>query len=191
MDRLAYIVDIVQSQVIASVKKEQDLQKAVTSNANVIFLLTGDLLSTKKYIDRLKEANKSTFIHLDFIDGLTNSRNAIQYIAREWRPLGIVTTKSNLIKYAKEENLATIQRIFVIDKNALAKGVEIANSVRPDAIEILPGLMPKIIDQITKQTHLPVIAGGLISDKQEIMNGLKAGALAISSGDPSLWNLDL
>lgn len=51
--------------------------------------------------------------------------------------------------------------------------------------------MPKIIDQITKQTHLPVIAGGLISDKQEIMNGLKAGALAISSGDPSLWNLDL
>ncbi|GLO67375.1 MULTISPECIES: glycerol-3-phosphate responsive antiterminator [Oceanobacillus] len=188
---MAHIVDIVQSQVIASVKKEQDIQYAITSNANVIFLLTGNLLSTKQYIDRLKEANKSAFIHLDFIDGLTNSRNAIQYIAREWKPLGIVTTKSNLIKYAKEENLATIQRIFVIDKNALSKGVEIANSVRPDAIEILPGLMPKIIDQITKQTHLPVIAGGLISEKQEIMNGLEAGALAISSGDPSLWNLDL
>ena len=40
-------------------------------------------------------------------------------------------------------------------------------------------------------TTLPIIAGGLISNKEDILNGLSAGALAISSGDPKLWNLDL
>jgi len=51
--------------------------------------------------------------------------------------------------------------------------------------------MPSIIDQLTAQINLPIIAGGLISSKEEILQGLEAGALAISSGDPALWNLDI
>ena len=84
----------------------------------------------------------------------------------------------------------TIQRIFLIDGNALKKGIEIAHSCKPDAIEVLPGIMPTIIDRLTKLTPLPIIAGGLISNRNEIEEGLKAGALAISSGNPKLWNLD-
>ncbi|WP_188454956.1 glycerol-3-phosphate responsive antiterminator [Virgibacillus oceani] len=188
MDKM---VDIVQSQVIASVKEEQDLDKAILSGSNIIFLLTGNLITTKDYLDRLEKANKTTFIHVDFIDGLSNSRSAIKYIADMWNPQGIITTKSNLITFAKEEGLMTIQRIFLIDRNAMNKGIEIAHHCRPHAIEILPGLMPDIIDDLTKLTYLPIIAGGLIKNKEEILNGLEAGALAISSGDPKLWNLHL
>jgi len=180
------IVDIVQSQIIASVKKEEHLFEAVKSNSNVVFLLTGDLITTNDYLNILKEGNKITFIHIDLIDGLSNTKSAIKYIANVWKPKGIITTKSNLIKYAKEEGLLTIQRIFLIDRNALQKGVEIANTIKPDAIEILPGIVPNIIDELTKLTHLPIIAGGLVSHKTEILNGLKAGALAMSAGNPKL-----
>ncbi|HLS61135.1 MAG TPA: glycerol-3-phosphate responsive antiterminator [Virgibacillus sp.] len=185
------IVNIVQSQVIASVKDEEDIQKAIQADSNIIFLLTGNLVTTNIYVDQLKEAKKTTFIHIDFIDGLSSSRAAIKYIADVWKPKGIITTRSHLIKFAKEEGLMAIQRIFLIDRNAMKKGINIAHSSKPDAIEILPGIMPNIIDEITRTTYLPVIAGGLISNKEEILNGLKSGALAISSGDPTLWNLNL
>jgi glycerol uptake operon antiterminator len=185
------LTDIVQSQVIASIKEEADLEKAVQSNANIVFILTGNLITMNDYLKKLKEAGKTTFIHIDFIEGLSNTKSAIKYIAEIWKPAGIITTKSNLIKYAKEEGLMTIQRLFLIDRNALAKGIEIAHNCKPDAIEVLPGLMPAVIDKLTTMTALPIIAGGLISNKEDILNGLRAGALAISSGDPRLWNLDL
>lgn len=188
---MSNIVDIVQSQVIASVKQEKHLDMAIQSNSNIIFLLTGNLMTTKKYIDRLEENGKTVFVHVDFIEGLANTRSAIQFIAEVWKPKGIITTKNNLIKYAKEEGLMAIQRVFLIDHNALKKGIEISHVAKPDAIEVLPGVMPHIIDKLTKLTPLPIIAGGLISEKEEIYSGLEAGALAISSGDPKLWNLNL
>jgi len=185
------IVDLVQSQVIASVKQEKHFGAVKKSNSNIVFLLTGDLMTTQQYLNELKEHNKITFVHVDFIDGLSNTKSAIKFIAEVWQPKGIITTKSSLIKFAKEEGLMAIQRIFLIDKNAMKKGIEIAHSCKPDAIEVLPGIMPSIIDSLTKLTYLPIIAGGLVSTKPEIVEGLKAGALAISSGDPKLWNLNL
>lgn len=184
------IVNMVDSQVIASVKNNQHIDHAAKSSSNLVFLLTGDLITTNKYLSTLHKYNKQTFLHIDFIDGLSNSKSAIKYIAEVWKPKGIITTRPNLIKHAKDEGLMTIQRIFLIDGNGLKKGIEMAHSCQPDAIEVLPGIMPNIIDKITKLTRLPIIAGGLISNKAEILEGLEAGALAISSGNPKLWNLD-
>ncbi|WP_193064313.1 glycerol-3-phosphate responsive antiterminator [Oceanobacillus oncorhynchi] len=185
------IVNIVESQIIASVKSPEHLEMAASSNSNVVFLLTGDLLTTPDYLDVLKKAGKQAFLHIDFIEGLSNSRNALKYIAKVWKPKGIITTRNTLIKYAKEEGLMTIQRIFLIDKNAMKKGVEMADQFQPDAIEILPGLMPTVIDELTTMTKLPIIVGGLISREKEIHEGLQAGALAISSSDPKLWNINV
>ncbi len=185
------IVDLVQSQVIASIKNKNDIDKAITCQSNIAFLLTGNLINMNDYLSKLKQANKHTFIHIDFIEGLSNTKSAIKYIAHTWKPTGIITTKSNLIKFAKEEDLMTIQRIFLIDKSATTKGIEMARSSKPDAIEVLPGLMPSVIDQLTRKISLPIIAGGLIRNKKEILEALESGALAISSGNPSLWNLDL
>ncbi len=185
------IVDLVQSQVIAAIKNEEDIEKAITSNANIVFLLTGNLLNITEYLDRLKEAQKSIFIHIDFIEGLSNTKSAIKYIAQKWKPLGIITTKSTLIKFAKEEGLMVIQRMFLIDHSAISKGISICETYHPDAIEVLPGLMPNVIDHLTRQVNLPIIAGGLISSKEDIIKGLEAGALAMSTGDSSLWNFDI
>lgn len=182
---------MVESQIIASVKSEDDLQAALTSNSNIIFLLTGNLMTIADYINQLRNAGKKVFLHLDFIDGLSNSRNAINYVAKYWKPTGIITTKSHIVKIANEVGLKTIQRIFLIDRAAISKGIEMVKSCQPDAVEILPGIIPKIIDELSRELDYPIIAGGLISDVAEIHAALEAGALAVSSGNIKMWYFDL
>ena len=56
-------------------------------------------------------------------------------------------------------------RFFVIDSIAFDSIRRQTDSVHPDMIEVLPGVMPKIIKRICKESRVPVIAGGLIADK--------------------------
>lgn len=184
------IVDMVDSQVIATVKRQEDMDKAIKSKANIVFLLTGNLLNMKEYINILQQADKKVFLHLDFIDGLGYRKSAIEFIAKKWKPDGIITTKLNVIKYANEEGLATIQRLFLIDTGAIESGVKMIHNCKPDAVEILPGLMPSVIDKLTKKIKQPIIVGGLFSEKEEIVAALESGALAASSSNPDLWNFD-
>ena len=51
----------------------------------------------------------------------------------------------------------------------------------------MPGIMPKILKEIRGYTDIPLIAGGLISDKKDIMAALSAGADAISTTNEALW----
>jgi glycerol uptake operon antiterminator len=185
------LVNMVESQIIASIKDQKDIDKAIKSSANIAFLLTGDISTVENYIKQLREAEMYIFLHLDFIEGLSNTKSAIKYIADVWKPTGIITTKINMIKYAKEEGLITIQRIFLIDRAAIEKGIEMVKSCKPDAVEVLPGLMPKVIDQLSRQLKLPLIVGGLIQEKEDILLALEAGALAVSSGNSAMWNFDL
>jgi glycerol uptake operon antiterminator len=59
---------------------------------------------------------------------------------------------------------------------------------QPDMIEILPGIIvPKMIRKICAKSRVPVICGGLIQDKEDVMNALSAGAAAISTTCPEVW----
>ena len=53
-------------------------------------------------------------------------------------------------------------------------------------IEVLPGVMPKITRRICQNSRVPVIAGGLISDKEDII-ALSAGAVSISTTNQAVW----
>ena len=58
-----------------------------------------------------------------------------------------------------------------------------------DLIEVLPGLMPKIIRRVSQAAGKPVIAGGLISDKEDVTAALGAGAVAVSTTNPAVWKM--
>ena len=92
-----------------------------------------------------------------------------------------------LIKRAKELGMYTIFRFFVIDSMAYENISKQLQMVRPDFIEVLPGVAPKVIKQICKQTNVPVIAGGLIAEKEDVMAMLTNGATSISTTNQELW----
>ena len=56
-----------------------------------------------------------------------------------------------------------------------------------DLIEVLPGIMPKIIRRVRAAAGKPVIAGGLITDKEDVTGALGAGAVAVSTTNPAVW----
>lgn len=49
--------------------------------------------------------------------------------------------------------------------------------------------MPSMIRKVRQMTGIPVLTGGLITEKREVMQALEAGALAISSTAPDVWQM--
>ena len=145
----------------------------------IIFLLFGDICSVGRYVEIAKSAGKMVFVHMDLINGLGNKEVAVDFIREHTGVDGIISTKPQLVKRAKELGLFGILRIFVIDSMAFGNIEKQCASLVPDAVEILPGLMPKIIKKLCSTVNVPIIAGGLISDKEDVMNALTAGARCV------------
>lgn len=173
--------------VIAAVKDETGLKECLYSESQIIFLLFGDICSVGRYVEIAKSAGKMVFVHMDLINGLGNKEVAVDFIREHTRVDGIISTKPQLVKRAKELGLFGILRIFVIDSMAFGNIEKQCASLVPDAVEILPGLMPKIIKKLCSTVNVPIIAGGLISDKEDVMNALTAGAVAISVTNQRVW----
>jgi len=181
------IVDMIDHQTIAAVQKLEDLDTAINSKVDVIFLLAGSIVDVKDLVDKVKAADKRVFLHMEFIGGIAADRSGVAYVANYVQPTGIISTKNNIIRIAKETGLMAIQRIFLIDRGAVVRGIKSAEQCQPDAIEVMPGIMPRIIREMTDMTPLPIIAGGLVGNEGEIAEGLKAGALAVSTSLIDLW----
>jgi glycerol-3-phosphate responsive antiterminator len=77
----------------------------------------------------------------------------------------------------------------MLDSMAFANMERQIKNAKPDVIEILPALMPKIIRKTCAMTSRPVVAGGLVSDKEDVMACLDAGATCISSTNTDVWFL--
>jgi len=181
------INDLVEHQTIAAVQAEEDLEAAILGAPNVIFLITGSILNVRSMVESIHAAGKRVFLHLELIEGIAGDRSGIAYVAREVRPDGIITTRHHVVKIAREQGLMAIQRLFLIDRNAVAKGIKSVEQSQPDAVEVMPGIMPRIIRELVDMTPLPIIAGGLVSSREEIDEALAAGALAVSVGSSRLW----
>ncbi|SDZ03828.1 glycerol uptake operon antiterminator [Proteiniborus ethanoligenes] len=175
--------------VIAAVQSEEDLEPAINSRVSTIFLLCADIFNAKSLVHKIKNAGKNAFIHIDFLEGIGKDAKAIDYIIQVIQPDGIISTKSSHIKIAREKGAFTIQRFFLIDNKSFEMTIKSVKSIKPDMIEIMPGVMPGIIYRMTSQLSIPVIAGGLISNKQDIMEALKAGAIGASTSKKDLWEL--
>ena len=175
--------------IIPAVKDEESLEVCLKSDSSVIFILFGDICGIADIVERIKEKGKLAMVHMDLIAGLGSKEVSVDYIKKRTRADGIITTKPILVKRAKELGLAAVLRFFIIDSMALANRSRQTREARPDCIEVLPGVMPKVIRKITKENKIPLIAGGLISDKEDVCNALDAGAVAVSSTNTKIWFL--
>lgn len=175
--------------IIAALHNNDSLVDAVTSQAKVIFLLSGNILQIADVVNNLKCSGKKVFVHIDLIDGLGKDFASVDYIKQKIKPHGILSTRSNLLKYGKGIGLVTIQRLFLLDSRALNSGVDIIKSYHPDFAEVLPGIIPRGIEELKKRVHQPVIAGGMITLKEDVIQALKAGALAVSTSKKELWHI--
>lgn len=175
--------------VIAAVKNPEQLKLAVNSEAQIIFVLFGDIMNIKQISDIVVSKNKIGIIHIDLVEGLlANKEVVIKYIKEETKFTGIISTKPQVVKLARRYDLIGVQRVFVFDTLSLSN---VKNHIisECDAVEVLPGVIPKVLKIITKYSNKPVVAGGLIETKEEVMQALSSGVTCVSTTKKEIWDM--
>lgn len=174
--------------IIAAINNDRLLEEATESDINVVFVLYGTILTLPKIVEKLKAKGKIVIVHADLITGLSSKEVAVDFIAANTKADGIISTKTNLVKRAKELGLIAGERSFIVDSMALSATITHLTSFKPDFLEVMPGLIYRVISELASY-NIPIVAGGLISDKSEILSALNSGASAISSSSPKIWKM--
>lgn len=179
---------ISEAKIIIAVKNIEDLATALKAEEKIIFLLCGSILNIEEITRKIRAAGKSSFVHTDMIAGFDSKDTLIiDFLKENSYTDGIISTKPTMLKYAKKRGLLTVQRCFLIDSLSYVNSVKMIREAIPDAVEILPGVMPKILKKISEEIPLPIIAGGLIFDKEDIEIAFSSGVTAISTTKKELW----
>lgn len=175
--------------IIASVYDLENLDAALDSNCEIIFLLTGNIFNLKEIAHKIRFKEKGLYISVDSIDGFSKDTWGLEYIVKNICPDGIITSKQNLIKLSMSMGVFTIQRLVISDRDSLKKALNLLKVNRPHALELLPGIIPSLIQQVFEATKISLIASGLIRDRNDIDLAFQAGAIAVASSDQSLWRI--
>ncbi len=181
------ILDILITAPIIAATDSSGWEEAVNSKSKILFHLNADILTVEKEINKAKEADKYIFIHMDLVEGIGKDKKGIEWLYAKGAD-GIISTRNQLIRSAKEIGILAVQRFFILDSKGMHSIAETLESTSPDFIEIMPGVIPKAL-KLFENREIPVIAGGLIENKTEITSVLGNGAIAVSTGKKSLWNL--
>lgn len=178
---------LLDSPVIAAVKDDAGLDAALQSECGAVFLLYGSAAGVCTQVDKVRAAGKLAIVHIDLIDGLSGREAAVDALKALCHPDGLISTKPAVIRRARHLGLVTVQRAFLLDSMSVENLPAQLAVGKPDFLEVLPGIMPRIIARITASTDTPVIAGGLIQYKDEVMAAMGAGAAAVSTSSPAVW----
>lgn len=173
--------------VAASVRTKEDFDISITSKVDVIFLLYSSIMNIEAYVKKAHDAGKKIFIHMDFVEGVGKDRAGMEFVKSVGAD-GILTTKTNMIRPAKDCGLITVQRFFIVDSHSVDTAVESIRIAKPDVVEIMPGVVEKKIREFTEKVSMEILVGGLIELKEEVDAAIEAGATAVSTANRELWN---
>ncbi len=174
--------------IIAAINSDEGLENVLHSRCKVVFILYGSLCNIANIVHRVKQEGKCAFVHVDLIEGTSSKDVVIDFIKETTGADGIISTRASMIKAGNSRGLYTIHRFFLIDSMSFHNVSKQVSLCSPDCIEIMPGCIPKVLRSIQKIVNIPIIAGGLVVDKEDVVAALGAGADAISSTSTRVWD---
>ena len=175
------------SPVIANAASEQAFYTALQAPPEVIFYQNISLPKIQAMTKEAHDTGKKLFVHMDLAEGLGKDRTGVEYLATCGVD-GLISTRGQLIRYAREAGLLTVQRFFLLDSQSLSGISNMIANTTPDWIEVIPGVIGKAIERFAGG-RVPVITGGLIETKAEVTEALRCGAAAVSTSREDLWYL--
>lgn len=174
--------------IIPVVRTDREFRQSLITPGRFVFHMSASLLKMAPMAKIAKEHGKELYIHIDFAEGLGRDMTGIQYLSKIGAA-GIISTRSNLLRMAGDCGLKKVQRVFIMDSRSVETALESIRSVEPTMVEIMPGLIPKVIGRFRAELHIPVVAAGLIENKEEAAAALEAGAAYVSTTKTNLWNV--
>ncbi|MBS1814252.1 MAG: glycerol-3-phosphate responsive antiterminator [Acidobacteria bacterium] len=189
-DKAQWVEIMSHSRIIAAVRSEDTLNAALKSPVRIIYLLFGNPVNLGRMIKAVRDAGKLPLVNADLLQGLSRDAAAVEYLSL-CGAAGIISTHHETLRAARANGLISVLRTFTIDSAAVEAGRRFLAHFQPDAIELLPAVAAPLVIERIRSSHpaLHVIAGGLLSDLQQVEVLVKAGVDAVSLSDPSLWVL--
>lgn len=173
--------------VIASVKDDAGIRSVLHSECKIVFVLYGSVLTISAIVQTLKKHGKIVFVDVDLLDGFASKEIVVTYLKLHTATDGVLSSKAFMVKAAREQGLFAVHRFFLIDSMSYQNVTKQIKISKADCIEILPGCMPRVITWLLADLTIPLIAGGLVCDKDDVVAALKAGATAIASSNEGVW----
>ena len=173
--------------ILPAARKVKDLERLLKLSYEYIVILDTHISQISSIVQLAKLHGKKPLLHADLIEGLKNDEYAAEYLCQVVKPAGIVSTRAGVIAKTKQNGLLAIQRLFLLDTNALEKSYAMFKRTRPDYIEVLPGVIPHMITEVSERTGIPVFAGGLIRTVNDVEQAISAGASAVTTSNAELW----
>lgn len=160
------------------------LEKTVAPS---IIMLFGDIVVLPELLAQGQNYKKRMLIHLDLLEGIGKDEAGIRFLARIG-VTGLITTKAYLCKTARDEGMIAIQRLFLMDSEAMRTGINLARKYKPDAVEVLPASVPAgAVRHLSEETGLPILGGGLVHTQEDVQNAINNGLCAVSTSSTGLW----
>ncbi len=144
----------VNNNILPAIRNIKDLEKLIKTDYKMCVLLDMHIGHIKSIMELLKQNHIECFIHIDLIKGLSHDEFASEFIIQQYKPKGIVSTKSKVIKKAKSLNTLTIFRVFIIDSQALKRSIDLIKKLNLILLKYFQVLRVKrFIIFRKKQTH--------------------------------------
>ncbi len=173
--------------VIAAVRTAETFEKALNSDVRVISIVGGDFFQMTENMLRAKEEKKTVLLHMDLIEGIGKDKSGMKFAKDNYGIAGVHSTRGHILKLAAEENLITIQRLFITDFQSITSGLTMVKSSRPDFVEITPAIIPRIIRKIKNEQKRLIIASGLVESAKDVQILQRAGATNVVCSKQALW----
>ncbi len=122
------------------------------------------------------------------MSGLASKEICVDFIRQYTDADGIISSKPALIRQAKTLGMLAIQRCRVtdvVDYRNVEKQIQTGN---PDIIEFMPAGLTKGIAYLMESVTCQVTASGMVLDKEDVINALKIGVLAVATTNRKLWD---
>ncbi|MDP4526902.1 glycerol uptake operon antiterminator GlpP [Bacillus halotolerans] len=173
--------------ILPAIRNMKQFDEFLRSSFSYGVILDIHLGQLKGVIREAQKHGKKMMVHVDLIQGIKHDEYGAEFICQDIKPAGIISTRSNVIAKAKQKKIYAIQRLFLLDTSAMEKSMEFVGKHKPDFIEVLPGIVPSLIQEIKEKTGIPIFAGGFIRTEQDVEQALKAGAVAVTTSNTKLW----
>ena len=112
---------VARNKIIAAVRSSDELEKALISDTKIVFDLSPNILTLDESIKILHSAGKKYFVHMDLAEGIGKDKSGIIYLKSKGVD-GIISTRTSIIKLAREVGLFTVQRFFILIKRHMKYG---------------------------------------------------------------------
>ena len=173
--------------VIAALKSVELLERLRPLECKIIYVLCGNICNIAQIVDSIKEMGKIAIVHIDLVNGFSSKEICVDFMAQHTKADGIISTKPYLVKRAKELGLFSVQRFWVMDALTYYNVVKYVKTADPDLVEFMPAGLDKAIRYLKAEIHKPMMASGLVLDKEVAIGALSAGAIAVSTANEDLW----